>query len=46
MKDVHLIRQVACNDSTTMVLTEEQHVFTLGGKEGHEPKLIEKLVGL
>ena len=38
--------QVACNDSTTMCLTEDQQVFLIGGTTGHEPKVVDKLVGI
>ena len=38
--------QVACNDATTMCLTEDQQVFMIGGTNAHEPKLVEKLAGI
>lgn len=37
---------MACNDSTTMCLTEDYQVYVIGGTSGHEPKLVDKLVGI
>jgi len=42
----HKVRQIACNDYTTLCLLEDASVLQLGGSSNHEPRVIPALAGM
>ena len=42
----YTVKQVCCNDSTTLCLTDDSQVIIMGGTVGHEPRILDKLAGI